>query len=88
MSRPPPGCLLIGDWSVTRLFLRQLLFIEKEGLPASVLAELKQLATFHNPDFYKRQSQRLSTARTPRVISCAEDPLSALTSRPREGATR
>ncbi len=26
-----------------------------------------------NPEFYRRQSMRLSTAMTPRVISCAED---------------
>jgi superfamily II DNA or RNA helicase len=31
------------------------------------------LAAFQNPEFYKRQKLRLSTARTPRIIVCAED---------------
>jgi superfamily II DNA or RNA helicase len=32
-----------------------------------------RLAAFQNPEFYKKQSMRLSTASTPRVIACAED---------------
>ena len=31
------------------------------------------MAAFQNPEFYKKQNLRLSTALTPRVISCAED---------------
>jgi len=31
------------------------------------------LAAFQNPQFYEKQALRLSTARTPRIISCAED---------------
>jgi superfamily II DNA or RNA helicase len=38
-----------------------------------MLNELKRLAAFQNPEFYKKQSMRLSTAMTPRVISCAQD---------------
>ena len=53
--------------------LCQRLFIEKAGLPSSLLNQLMRLATFQNPEFYKRQGLRLSTALTPRVISCAED---------------
>lgn len=37
------------------------------GLP------VKRLAAFQNPEFYKRQKMRLSTALTPRVIGCAEE---------------
>jgi hypothetical protein len=32
---------------------------------------VKRLAAFQNPEFYKKQSMRLSTATTPRVINCA-----------------
>ena len=32
-----------------------------------------RLAAFQNPEFYKKQNLRLSTALTPRVIACAED---------------
>jgi superfamily II DNA or RNA helicase len=34
---------------------------------------LKKLAAFQNPEFYKKQKMRLSTAITPRVIACADD---------------
>lgn len=53
--------------------LAQKLFVEKAGLPSSLIAQIKRLAAFQNPEFYKRQSMRLSTAVTPRVITCAED---------------
>jgi len=47
--------------------------LEKSGLPSSVLNAIKRLAAFQNPEFYKKQNLRLSTALTPRVITCAED---------------
>jgi superfamily II DNA or RNA helicase len=59
--------------SQVKALLAQRLFIEKAGLPAALLNQLKRLAAFQNPEFYKRQRMRLSTAMTPRVITCAED---------------
>ncbi len=56
-----------------RATLSQRLFVNKHGLPSSVLHALKRVAAFQNPEFYKKQSMRLSTALTPRVIACAED---------------
>jgi superfamily II DNA or RNA helicase len=53
--------------------LAQKLFVDKTGLPSTLLNRLKRLAAFQNPEFYKRQAMRLSTARTPRVVACAED---------------
>jgi len=53
--------------------LSQRLFVEKSGLPSPLLNQMKRLAAFQNPEFYKKQSMRLSTALTPRVINCAED---------------
>jgi hypothetical protein len=38
--------------------LAQRLFIEKVGLPAPLLNQLKRLAAFQNPEFYKRQRLR------------------------------
>ncbi len=58
---------------VAKGVLAQRLFIEKTGLPSPLLAQLKRLAAFQNPEFYKKQKMRLSTALTPRVIACAED---------------
>lgn len=48
-----------------------LIYLEKEGVPSRLLTQLKRLAAFQNPEFYKRQKMRLSTAQTPRVIWCA-----------------
>lgn len=53
--------------------LAQRLFIDKAGLPSPVLDALERLAAFRNPEFYRKQAMRLSTALTPRVIACAED---------------
>jgi hypothetical protein len=53
--------------------LAQRLFVAKDGIPSPLLNQIKRLAPFQNPDFYKKQSMRLSTATTPRVIACAED---------------
>lgn len=48
------------------------IYIKKKGLPSPLLNKIKRLAAFQNPEFYKKQSMRLSTALTPRVICCAE----------------
>ncbi len=65
----PPGSLP----SLVKGALAQRLYIEKTGLPAALLNQLKRLAAFQNPEFYKKQRMRLSTATTPRVITCAEE---------------
>ena len=44
----------------------------------SLLAELKHLASLHNPLFYERQRLRLSTHQTPRLIRCYEEDLTHL----------
>ena len=49
------------------------IYLKKEGLPSQLLNQIKRLAAFQNPEFYKKQSMRLSTALTPRVICCAEN---------------
>ena len=42
--------------------LAQGLFVNKAGLPSPVLAALKRIAAFQNPEFHKKQNMRLSTA--------------------------
>ena len=70
-SRPPR---IAESWPhKAKSVLAQRLFVEKTGLPPALLNELKRLAAFQNPEFYKKQKMRLSTALTPRVITCAED---------------
>ena len=58
---------------VVRAVLAQRLYVDKAGLPSPLLNQIKRLAAFQNPEFYKKQSMRLSTATTPRVVACAED---------------
>jgi len=77
-ERPPSGRRL--PRSITgplparvRAVLAQRLFVDKADLPSPLLDQIKRLAAFQNPEFYKKQSLRLSTALTPRVISCAEE---------------
>jgi superfamily II DNA or RNA helicase len=53
--------------------LGQRLFVEKAGLASPQLNQIKRLAAFQNPEFYKKQRLRLSTHLTPRVIACAEE---------------
>src|SRR5258707_3990267 len=77
-ARPPSGTprvIRITEALPTRVkcVLSQRLFVEKAGLPSPLLNQIKRLAAFQNPEFYKKQNMRLSTALTPRVISCAED---------------
>lgn len=51
----------------------QQLFIEKASLPSALLNQIKRLAAFQNPEFYRKQRLRLSTVTTPRIISCATE---------------
>jgi len=53
--------------------ISQRFFLEKGELPSALLNAIKRIASFQNPEFYKKQRMRLSTAMTPRVITCAED---------------
>jgi superfamily II DNA or RNA helicase len=48
------------------------LYLMTEGVPSALLNKLKRIAAFQNPEFYRRQSMRFSTALTPRIVSCAE----------------
>ncbi len=65
LSEPMPSTVHVVE--------SQQLFVEKAGLPAALLTAIARLGAFQNPEFYQRQSLRLSTALAPRVISCAEN---------------
>ncbi|WP_455357538.1 TOTE conflict system archaeo-eukaryotic primase domain-containing protein [Streptomyces sp. SYSU K217416] len=56
--------------------LAAMLAISTAGLPPQLLAALKHAASFHNPEFYRKQNQRFSTFNTPRLVCCfdASDP--------------
>ena len=68
---PPP---LRGPLPKTvKAVLANQIYVEREGLPPELLDRIRRLATFQNPEFYKKQGLRLSTALTPRMICCAEE---------------
>ena len=48
------------------------IYIKTGTGPSVLFNQLKHLAAFQNPEFYKKQKMRFSTHATPRVISCAE----------------
>jgi len=56
-----------------RVVISQQIFVAKDGLPSAMLARIKRLAAFQNPEFYKKQKMRLSVHQVPRVISCFEE---------------
>jgi superfamily II DNA or RNA helicase len=77
-TRPPsgerPAPVIPGPLPVeVRGVLAQRLFVSKADLPSALLNQIKRLAAFQNPEFYRKQRMRLSTAGTPRVIACAEE---------------
>ena len=73
-SHRPPLPAIGGPLpGVIHAVLAQRLFIEMAAAPPPLLNQIKRLAAFQNPEFFKRQGLRLSTALTPRVISCAEE---------------
>ena len=47
-------------------------YVDRAGLPASLVAQLVRIAAFQNPEFYRAQAMRLATYGKPRIISCAE----------------
>lgn len=77
-NAPPSGkvpeSLPAGPFPATvNMVIGNMVFVEKTGLSSPLLNKIKRLAAFQNPEFYKKQQMRLSTARTPRVISCTEE---------------
>lgn len=50
-----------------------MLFIAKSGVSQRALNQLKRLAAFKNPEFYKAQAMRMPTFNKPRIICCAEE---------------
>ncbi|MCC7154950.1 MAG: hypothetical protein IT161_10275, partial [Bryobacterales bacterium] len=72
-GRTPAKCITGALPSVVNGVLAQRLFLEKAELPSPMINQLKRIAAFQNPEFYRKQKMRLSTALTPRVIACAED---------------
>ena len=50
-----------------------MLYIDKSGFSSRALNQLKRLAAFKNPEYYKAQAMRLSTWDKPRIISISDE---------------
>ena len=66
---PPPVVTATLDASLA---------IDRIGLPPSLVASLKHLASVHNPEFHQREQLRLSTWNTPRMVRCYSEDLDRL----------
>lgn len=64
--------VLMGLPEKVELVIANRIYLKVGSLPSVMLNQIKRLAAFQNPEFYKRQSMRLSTSFTPRVICCSE----------------
>ncbi|QEN04558.1 DEAD/DEAH box helicase [Thiospirochaeta perfilievii] len=58
---------------IVKITLRNQLFISKKELIPQLQNQIIRLASFQNPEFYKKQAMRLSTWNIPRIITCAEN---------------
>lgn len=68
-----PAALRKGDFTGTTLAVRNAqLEIPTAGLPTSLIAALKRLATMANPVFFEKQRLRFGTYNIPRFIFCGE----------------
>ncbi len=77
-TMPPSGVKkqLIVNYPIPEkvsVVLGDLLYFEKEGLPAGLQNQLIQLAAFQNPEFYKAQAMRRSTYNLSRILFCSEE---------------
>ncbi|MFB9984854.1 DEAD/DEAH box helicase family protein [Mesorhizobium kowhaii] len=55
-----------------KIVLADQIYVERTGLPSTMVALIIRLAAFQNPEFYRAQAMRLPTFNKPRIISCAE----------------
>jgi hypothetical protein len=73
-KRPPSeGAITAHRWPLPDECRRCSRRALRRSLVTSRCSAVKRIAAFENPEFYKKQCMRLSTALTSRVISCAED---------------
>ena len=55
------------------LVVANLLYVPHRNLPSILINQIKKIAAFQNPEFYRAQAMRISTYGKPRIISCSEE---------------
>lgn len=58
---------------VIEVVKEKMIYIPKVGISQRALNNLKRLAAFKNPEYYKAQAMRLPTGKKARIISCADE---------------
>lgn len=56
-----------------KITLKDMVYIDKANLDGVVKNSFRRLATFANPEFYKKQRLRMSVYNVPMVIDCSKD---------------
>lgn len=56
-----------------KVTLKDMVYIDKANLDGVVKNSFRRLATFANPEFYKKQRLRMSVYNVPMVIDCSKD---------------
>ncbi|MBM7653464.1 TOTE conflict system archaeo-eukaryotic primase domain-containing protein [Neobacillus cucumis] len=56
-----------------KVYMKNGIFIKKQGIPSFIFSKIMSLATFKNPEFYKAQAKRMSTYGMQRSISSFEE---------------
>lgn len=69
---PSTESLVSTDFpGIVSIIRANMLYFPLEEIPAKIQNHLKRIASFKNPEFYKKQAMRFSTFDTPRIITCA-----------------
>ena len=55
------------------IILKDMIYIDKANLDGTVKNSFRRLATFANPEFYKKQKLRMSVYNVPMVIDCSKE---------------
>jgi superfamily II DNA or RNA helicase len=73
-THSPPEAPVSGPLPASaRLTLANLVYVDREGMPAGLVQRIWRLAAYPNPEFQRRQAQRFSTFGIPRVVHLAEE---------------
>lgn len=56
-----------------KVILKDMIYIDKANLDGVVKNSFRRLATFANPEFYKKQKLRMSVYNVPMVIDCSKE---------------
>lgn len=78
---PSANNIMADDFHETVSIIKaNMLYFPLTDISAKIQNHLKRIASFKNPEFYKKQAMRLSVFDTPRIITCAhfEDTFLAL----------